>query len=130
MLDMGIVQWIEIKYTLTASSRFPAAYLAERLRRLEARWQKAQEDTKSGCDAKFAVHAMFGIWPILDHSVFHLDVASDPDDVIATIMRKTPCPGSEHDGNYLLHDHITRTSMRTFSSTRPLHQICLSRSAS
>ena len=120
MLDMGSVKWSEIKYTITASSRFPAAYLSERLRRLEARWRKAQEDTNSGCDAKFAVNAMFGIWSILDHSVFHLDVASDPDDVVATIMRKTPSPGSEHDGNYLLHDYITKTSMRTFSSTRAL----------
>ncbi len=42
MLDMGIVQWSEMKYTLTASSRFPAAYLAERLRRLEIRWRKAR----------------------------------------------------------------------------------------
>ncbi len=61
MLDMGIIKWSEIEYTLTASSRFPAAYLSERLRRLEARWQKAQEDTQSSCDAKFAVTAMFGI---------------------------------------------------------------------
>ncbi len=111
MLDRGIVQWSEIKYTLTASSRFPAAYLAERLRRLEARWRKAQEATRSDCDAKFVSNATFGIWSILDHNVIHLDVASDPDDVVATIMRKTPSPGSELDGSYLLHDYITKTRM-------------------
>jgi hypothetical protein len=123
---MGIVQWSEIKYTLTASSRFPAAYLAERLRRLEARWRKAHEATRRDCDAKFVLNAMCGIWSILDHNVFHLDVASDPDDVVATIMRKTPSPGSEHNGAFLLHDYMTKTHVRTFSSTRPFHQICLS----
>ena len=108
MLDGDIVRWDEIRYTLTASSRFPAAYLTDKLKRLEARWREAQEATMSECDAKFVLNAMFGIWSIINHEVFHLDVASDPDGIVATIMRKMPSPGSEHDGTYLLHDYISK----------------------
>ena len=61
MLDTGVLQWSEIKYTLTASARFPASYLADRLRQLEAWWQQAQEQTGSGCEAKFALNSLFGL---------------------------------------------------------------------
>jgi hypothetical protein len=121
MLDVGIVKWEEIRYTFTASCHFPPSYLADRLR------QAAQEATGSAMDSKFALNALFGIWSIQEHFAYHLKVASDPDDVIASALTKTPSPGSDMDnGSYVLHDYVTRTKQATFASMRAVHQICLS----
>ena len=127
MLDAGVLQWSEIKYTLTASARFPASYLADRLRQLEAWWQQAQEQTGSGCEAKFALNSLFGLWSIIEQHVYHLEVASDREDIVAKVLSKSPAPGCEEsDGTYLLHDYTTKTRIRTFASMRPVSQICLS----
>ncbi len=29
------------------------------------------------------------------------------------------------DGNYVLHDYVTKTCLKTFTSYTPVHQICL-----
>ena len=129
MLDVGIITWDEVKLTFTASAHVAPSFLADRLKRLETIWTASQE--KSALDApveaKHVLNSMFGIWSILEHYAYKLTVASDPDDILAETVRKTPSPGSEMVGdNYLLHDYVTRTKLHTFASMRPVHQICLS----
>eukprot|EP00969_Alexandrium_andersonii_P019593 855224-Alexandrium_andersonii.AAC.1 len=126
MLDVGVVAWDDIKLTLTASAHFPASYLATRLECLEDLWKQAQEETSSPVEPKFAGVAMYGIWSILEHYAYRLQVANDPDDVVANVVHKTPAPGSDVvENRYVLHDYVTKTKMATFASLRPIHQICL-----
>ena len=126
MLDARVVARVDIQFTMTASAHFPASYLATRLECLEDWWTQAQEETSSPVEPKFAGVAMLGIWSILEHYAYHLQVASDPDDVVATVTRKIPTPGSDVvENRCVLHGYATITKMATFASLRPVHQICL-----
>jgi len=130
MLDVGIVTWEDVRLTFTASAHIPPSFLADRLRRLDELWAASQRNARLGdkaVESKHALNSMFGIWGILQHYAYRLQVADDPDDVVASAVRKTPTPGYEPEGDkYLLHDYVTRTELKSYASMRPIHQICLS----
>ena len=109
MLDVGIITFADITHTFTASAHFPASYLKTRLERLEELWGRSQADLPDAqrVESKFALNALFGFWSIVDHNAYTLRVSSDPDDVLATVVRSTPSPGQERG---VFHDHIRSVS--------------------
>ena len=113
LLSQGVLEWEDISHTLTATGRLPRDLLREPFRILEDAWPDAW-------GRKECFNALTGLFTLDECHKWNLVTSAYSADAPDAALRR-----HVHFGDGYVTDHISKQSMRTIHTHRPLHDLCL-----
>ena len=117
LLYTGVIQWSDISCRLTATAHLPPDLLKKPLEKMEAAWGEIGLQ-------KIACNAMIGTWMLDESYSYSLMSSNDAGDAPANALKRV----IHYDGGNVV-DYVTRTHMRSVTTLRPLHDLCMSTEA-
>jgi hypothetical protein len=113
LLHHGVLTWADIPYKLTATGRLPADIFKRPLAQMEAAWGE------SGL-AKQSINSMVGLWCIDEAFNYRLLTSDHPGDIPPnSLKRLTQFPGG------VCTDLVVKTKLKSTTSLRALHDLCM-----
>ena len=117
LLYTGIITWSDITHKLTATGRLPPDLLRKPLEKMEEAWGDAGFQKES-------INSMIGTWMLDDSHSYSLISSHNPMDAPKNALKRIV----HFEGGNVV-DYITKTQMRSVTTMRPLHDLCMSTEA-
>ena len=117
LLYVGTIQWSDISYRLTATAHLPPDLLKKPLEKMEAAWGAIGLGKQS-------INSMIGTWMLDESYSYSLMSSNNSGDAPANALKRV----IHYDGGSVI-DYVTRTHMRSVTTLRPLHDLCMSTEA-
>ena len=125
MLGQNIIQWANIEYKITASAHVPPDFCRHISRTIEDTPQNVRTRDLDNIDpsdfSKNCINSLLGLWSKPKHHKTAVETVTYTED----LQRSGPILKRAVEGHPTLHDYIFETELKTNTSMRPIHQVCL-----
>ena len=119
-LEVRALTWDHVKLSLTATSHLPPEFLPHIFGKMEEAWRAANPTVPF----KRLILPMLGLWNSPNQAYYTCETCTDDHDVALSgpVSRKSLTVNGE---TGVFHDLVWKTELLTYSSMRPIGQICL-----